>query len=855
MSDYPLMRTSVVRNWSALKIAGLYLLIGSLWILFSDQLAAIVASSPAMLTTLSMLKGWGYVVVTALLLYWLIRRHTTALLESAEQLRQVTDAMPALISYIDADKRYQFNNRAYEEWFGHARAEVQGKHPEEVLGTAAYQAISKYVEAALGGQAVTYETEMPYRDSGTRFIHADYIPDMRADGQVKGFFALVSDITERKRMEQALHLTQFCVDQALVGIMRTGPDGRILSVNDHVCRSLGYSAEELCKLNIFDLDPSFPFERWWEHRQALRVKGSDTFETVHRRKDGTTFPVEVTANYLEFQGSGFSFSFIRDITERKRAETALRELTENMAAAQRIAHFGSWEVKLSADLEFIEPYLWSDECYRIFGFEPGAVEITSEILAGRIHPEDREPTLQAFFKAVQDRVEYSQEYRIVLPDGAVRYIHDQAKVVLDERTGHPVKVVGMAHDITERRQAEQAQAKLEDQLRQAQKMESIGRLAGGVAHDFNNLLTVIQGHCDLMQVQMSDADPLLDELGQIRHAGARAAALTQQLLAFSRKQILAPIVLDLNSLVANLGEMLERLIGEDITLTTALQPELWSVTADPGQIEQVIMNLTLNARDAMPGGGRLTIETRNVQLDATYAKTHPEAPAGACVLLAVGDTGSGMDELTRARVFEPFFTTKEPGKGTGLGLATVYGIIKQSGGDILVYSEAGQGTIFKIYLPASQMRAKSPVAAKTWPVSRGGHETILLVEDEEMVRDLVRTVLQSAGYTILEAGNGGEALSLAGQHQGTIDLLVTDLVMPEMSGRELAERLKALRPGIKVLFMSGYTDDVVVRHGLLAADVEFLPKPFSPGALASKVRKVLDQAKPTTRSQVSNPRD
>jgi two-component system cell cycle sensor histidine kinase/response regulator CckA len=837
MSDYPLIPRSFVRNWSALKIAGLYLLIGGLWILFSDQLAASLASGRDMFSTLSTLKGWGYVLITALLLYWLIRRHTTALRESAEQLRQVTDAMPALISYVDADERYQFNNRAYEEWFGHSRAEVQGKHPEEVLGTTAYQRIAKYVEAALGGQAVTYEAEMPYKDGRTRFVHADYIPDVRADGQVKGFFALVSDITERKRMEEALHLTQFCVYRVLVGIMRTGPDGRILSVNDQVCRSLGYTAEELCELHSFDLDPTFPFERWREHRQALRVRGTDTFESIHQRKDGTTFPVEVTANYLEFQGNGFSFTFVRDITERKRAETALRELTENMAAAQRITHFGSWEVKLSDDLELIEPYLCSDECYRIFGFEPGSVEITMEILAGRFHPEDCELALQAFFKAVQDHAEYSQEYRILLPDGAIRYIHDQAKVVLDERTGQPVKVVGMAHDITERRQAEEAQAKLEEQLRQAQKMESVGRLAGGVAHDFNNLLTVIQGHCELMQVQMSDADPLLKELGQIRHAGERAATLTRQLLAFSRKQILAPVVLDLNSLVANLRGMLERLIGEDITLTTVLQPELWSVTADPGQIEQVIMNLALNARDAMPGGGRLTIETRNVHLDDTYAQTHAEA----CVMLAVTDTGLGMDEPTRVRIFEPFFTTKEPGKGTGLGLATVYGIVKQSGGDILVYSEPGQGTTFKIYLPANEMQPEGPVTPKTQPVSRGGDEIILLVEDEDMVRDLVRTVLQSAGYTVLEARQGGEALSLAGRHEGTIDLLVTDLVMPGMSGRELAEQLKVLRPHMKVLFMSGYTDDTVIQQGVLLAEAEFISKPFSPSILASRVREMLDK--------------
>jgi two-component system cell cycle sensor histidine kinase/response regulator CckA len=517
--------------------------------------------------------------------------------------------------------------------------------------------------------------------------------------------------------------------------------------------------------------------------------------------------------------------------ERRRAEEALRESEERYRTLAEAAK----------DFIFI---LNPDDTFQYVNHSGAQfLDLQPQDLIGCNRSEVFPPFIAAQQKRTLQKVFETGEpsfEEIAIPTSQGEAWLNTSLVPLRDEEGRVSAVLGIARDVTEYKRAEEARAKLEDQLRQAQKMESIGRLAGGVAHDFNNHLTVIRGYCELMQVQMSDADPLLEKLEQIWLASERAAALTQQLLAFSRKQILAPIVLDLNSLVANLGEMLERLIGEDITLTTALQPELWSVTADPGQIEQVIMNLALNARDAMPGGGRLTIETRNVQLDATYAKTHPEAPAGACVLLAVGDTGSGMDEPTRARVFEPFFTTKEPGKGTGLGLATVYGIIKQSGGDILVYSEAGQGTTFKIYLPASQTQAKSPVAPQIRPVSRGGHETILLVEDEEMVRDLVRIALQAKGYTILEAGEGGEALSLAGQHQGTIDLLVTDLVMPEMSGRELAERLKALRPGIKVLFMSGYTDDAVIQQGVLMAQAEFISKPFSPSILASRVREILD---------------
>ncbi|NJN97997.1 MAG: response regulator [Anaerolineales bacterium] len=401
--------------------------------------------------------------------------------------------------------------------------------------------------------------------------------------------------------------------------------------------------------------------------------------------------------------------------------------------------------------------------------------------------------------------------------------------------------VVVVRDITERKRAEEARAKLEEELRQTQKMESIGRLAGGVAHDFNNLLTVIRGYSEFMQKRMQPDDPHLEDLEQIRHASERAASLTRQLLAFSRKQILAPTILDLNILITNLHKMLGRLIGEDITLSLNLQPELWPITADPGQMEQVIMNLVVNARDAMPTGGRLTIETGNIHLDESYTQTHPTAPPGPCVLLAVTDTGYGMDKSTLTRIFEPFFTTKEPGQGTGLGLATVFGIVKQSGGDILVYSEPNQGATFKVFLPANKTQANPAFKPPVQLTRAKGHETILLVEDEEQVRSLVRNILQDQGYKVLETHLGSEALLVAQHHQHSIDLLITDVIMPQMSGRVLAEQLKKLLPDLKVLFMSGYTDDTVVRHGLLTAEVEFLSKPFSPIALLTKLREVLDK--------------
>ena len=393
--------------------------------------------------------------------------------------------------------------------------------------------------------------------------------------------------------------------------------------------------------------------------------------------------------------------------------------------------------------------------------------------------------------------------------------------------------VGVQTDVTERR-------KLEEQFRQSQKMEAVGQLAGGVAHDFNNLLTVITGYSEILLGNFRPNDPLYGFIEQIRKAGERAATLTRQLLAFSRKQMLVPIVLDLNSLVAEIEKMLSRLIGEDISLKFAAAKNLWKVKVDPGQMEQVVMNLVVNARDAMPQGGKLTIETANIELDEAFAASHPEVSAGKYVMLAVADTGIGMNEAIRARIFEPFFTTKGPEKGTGLGLATVYGIVKQSGGRIDVYSEPGLGTTFKVYLPRAVEELTKSKLEITKPTPSSGHETILLVEDEEGVRTLARVILSRSGYKILEAKNGGEALLICQSHQGPIEIMVTDVVMPNMSGHQLAQHVRPLRPEMKVLYLSGYTDDAIVRHGIIDSDMPFLQKPFTAEGLSRKVREVLD---------------
>jgi PAS domain S-box-containing protein len=387
-------------------------------------------------------------------------------------------------------------------------------------------------------------------------------------------------------------------------------------------------------------------------------------------------------------------------------------------------------------------------------------------------------------------------------------------------------------DVTGRRQ-------LEDQLRQAQKMEAVGMLAGGVAHDFNNLLTIISGYSQLILNNLSASDPNRHSAEQIMKAGERAAALTRQLLAFSRRQVLQPKVFELNKLVASLSTMLQRLIGEDVELRLVLPPEVGRVSADPGQIEQVLMNLAVNARDAMPQGGILTIETSNRQIGEEYTGRHITVKPGSYIQLSVSDTGSGMDQATKARLFEPFFTTKAPGRGTGLGLSTVFGIVKQSGGNVEVYSEPGHGTSVKVYLPSIDQQAFIETADPRRKTARGT-ETILLAEDDEMVRSLVRETLEREGYKVIESADPVEARRIADHHKGNIQLLITDVVMPKLSGRELAEQLIRRRPDLKVLYMSGYTDNAVLNSGILHQDVAFLQKPFTPSALAEKVREVLE---------------
>jgi two-component system, cell cycle sensor histidine kinase and response regulator CckA len=420
--------------------------------------------------------------------------------------------------------------------------------------------------------------------------------------------------------------------------------------------------------------------------------------------------------------------------------------------------------------------------------------------------------------------------------------------------GVPTGVQGIARDITERKRMEKALRASEDQLRQSQKMEAIGQLAGGVAHDFNNLLTAINGYSALALRRLGEDHPVQPYLEEIKKAGDRAANLTRQLLAFGRKQILQPLSINLNDVVRDMNKMLKRLIGEDVQLIANLRPDLNRIQADPGQVEQVLVNLVVNSRDAMPRGGTITIETANVKLDEAYASKLVGLSAGDYVMLAISDTGTGMDQETQKRIFEPFFTTKEKGKGTGLGLSTVYGIIRQSGGNIWVYTEPGEGTTFKVYMPQIEAEVGGSVIPHSSSIMQDGNETVLLVEDEEMVRKLASQLLKESGYSVLEASGGDEAMDICKTYQEPIDLLITDVVMPKMSGRDVAAQLKTLHPETRVLFMSGYTDDAIVHHGIVDSDIAFIQKPFSATSLTQKIREVLDCERRNNQEGSSSPK-
>ncbi len=604
-------------------------------------------------------------------------------------------------------------------------------------------------------------------------------------------------VTTQKRNSLLTVLLLLILTAAIVGIL--------LWVNRSVARPIAKLKKDTQIIGSGNLD----------HEVGITAK--DEIGELSRAFDKMTQNLkETTTSIIELN---------KEIDERKQAEEALRRSENRMKAILTASPVGIG-LFINRKLDWV-----NETFYNLAGYEQGSL-IGQDARVFYSDDEEYERVGQELYFGADKSGIGEVKTKWVQQDGKIIDCHIRA-CHLDPKDPSKGRIVAIA-DISEAKQ-------LAAQFQQAQKMEAVGRLAGGVAHDFNNLLMTIMGNADLMLMGLAEDDPFREKLEQIKGGGERAASLTRQLLAFSRKQILQPVVLDLNSLITGFVKMLERLIGEDVELETVLTPELRRVEADPGQMEQIIMNLVINARDAMPSGGKLTIETVNVDLDEGHAKEHDAGlQPGPYVMLGVSDTGMGMDDKTKSLIFEPFFTTKEVGKGTGLGLSTVYGIVKQSGGYIWVYSEPGQGTTFKIYLPAVEGEVVQVHKEQTASDDLTGSETILIVEDDDALRNLAREILELQGYKILDAENGIEALKVSEEHEGQIHLMITDVVMPKMGGRELEERLHPLRPEMKVVYMSGYTDETIVHHGVLKPGIEFLQKPLRLESLKRKVREVLN---------------
>ena len=651
--------------------------------------------------------------------------------------------------------------------------------------------------------------------------------DIRATKLGDGCFVSVRDLTARTLAERATRQDEeryrALVEGSSDAIFVLDADGRVAEVNPAGEQMLGYGPGGLVGCRWQELLTADDLAAQPLHLSTLRNGDSLRFERRMRHASGAVIHVELSAKMLP---DGSFLEIARDVTARTRATEAVRRMSELLAATQSVARIGGWELDVARN----ELY-WTDETYRLHDTSPEEYTPTVETAIGFYAPESIPIITAAVQRAIEDGTPYDLELELITAKGRRISVRATSSVRMED--GRTVKITGAFQDITERR-------RLEMQLLQSHKMEAIGQLAGGIAHDFNNLLTAIRGYAELARERSALDELACRDLDEVIENADRAASLVGQLLAFGRRQVLQPRVIDPATVVANLSDMLRRLLGEHIVLAIRSGPGLGSVEVDQSQLEQVIVNLAVNAADAMPDGGRLTIELADVDLGAAYQADHAEILEGPYVQIAVTDSGIGMDADTLTHIFEPFFTTKAPGRGTGLGLATVYGIVKQSGGFIYAYSEPGHGSTFKVYLPrvSAAPSADAVVASTDGPL--GGTETILLVEDEPSVRGFARRTPESRGYTVLEAADGSEALAIAGLHPGAIDLLVTDVIMPGLQGHQLAEQLSASRPGVPVLLVSGFPENAAVRGGASDRHVSFLPKPYSADGLSRSVRQAID---------------
>ncbi len=781
-----------------------------------------------------------------------VRDRTAELKKSEDLFRKIYEHMAVGVARVSLDFRIEAANEAYCRMLGYSEQELIGRHLSDITHP-------EVLEENLDRQTMLTRGVIDHYRMEKRFIHkngaviqgildANLVRD--AGGQPFFFLGSVLDITERKQAEEALLESEerfkLAMEASRDGLWDWNVETGEVYYSPAYAAMLGYSPEEVPQRASFWMDHIHPDDR----ETAIRANNDciehacDDFEIEFRMlsKDGGWRWILGRGKAVGRDDQGRALRMIgtqTDITERKKAERALRESERRLSTLMSNLPGMAYRCRNDRDwtMEFV-----SNGCIELTGYwTEELVGNAKSSYAELVHPEDRAMVWNRVQDALTRKRNFEIEYRIITREGLQKHVWEKGVGIFDDE--QLLFLEGFIADITERKLAEEEREQLQAQLLQAQKMESVGRLAGGVAHDLNNMLVAILGYGELLMADAELGDDHRKRIELMYQAGLRSRNLVSQLLAFSRKQTLQVECLDLNEVISDFTRLLEKTIRENIEIQFDLAPQLPTVNADRSQLEQVILNLAVNAQDAMSEGGRLTIETGMADLDERYASQHVGVVPGRYVMLAVSDTGFGMDRETREQIFEPFFTTKKPGEGTGLGLATVYGIVKQHQGSIWVYSEPGQGTTLKIYLPTDGPAPSGSIAAApSRPMQTRGRETVLVVEDDEMVRELAVSVLEDQGYTVHAAASGQECLEVMQSAETPFDLLLTDVIMPDMDGKDLYDRVARLEPKIRILYMSGYTDNVISHHGVLDPDVAFLQKPFSFQDLCLKVREVLDQA-------------
>lgn len=739
--------------------------------------------------------------------------------------RQIIESVDEGVIVLDLDSRFRVWNPYMQRLTGLSREEVLERRPIEVFPFLRDNQINR-IDLALAGETPP-PVDVPYHypaSGRSGWVLERNTPLRNLDGKIVGVIVTVLDITERKQVEQSLRETQYSVDHASMPIFWALEGERFCYVNQ-ACDYLGYSREELLEMSVYDIDPDFTFDEGVKMVQMISEKGSCTFERRHRTREGVLIPVEVTGHALQVSGKLFLVTYVRDISERKAAEAEVARSEQKFRAIFENARDAIFLI--AGDSGYIDCNPAATEMFRCA--KEDLLTRNPQYFSPPVQPDgrDTEQKAEELITAALAGNPQSFEWRHRRPDGSE---FDAMAVLSRFEVDSAPMLLAIVRDISQRKS-------LENQLYHAQKMESIGTLAGGVAHDFNNLLTVITGYSFMIKTRLASDDPQMVMIDQILSSSDRAAQLTRGLLAFSRKQVIAPKPVELNDIVNRVEKLLRRLIGADVQFRTTLAEKPLRLLADESQLEQVLMNLATNARDAMPEGGSLIISTEEKREE--HYSFHGLIKPGNYALIKVSDTGCGMDEQTRAKIFEPFFTTKELGQGTGLGLAIVYGIVKQHNGFINVYSEPGRGTTFKIHLPLiSELIAHTD--AEVEPPPKGGTETILLTEDDDIVRTMAGSFLQDFGYRVIAAVDGEDALEKFAKHEQEIDLLILDVMMPKKNGGEVYKTVKSQRPDLDVLFVSGYAPDIIRQKGILAEDIQFISKPVSPADLLRKVREMLD---------------